>query len=168
MAGVERTKLPVGALLASYRDSGAYTDCYALDVDGAISQADYVRAFYTSWLFKVERFILSLVISKPSTDAEAAALAAGARDAFSAWSVEGRTDDQLLMCDYQKRTRSWLMTEPLDGGTRTRLHFGSAVVPLRPDGRKDRAFGVGFWTMLWFHKLYSRALLYAAKRNLKA
>jgi hypothetical protein len=163
--GVRRAALPEGALLARHRDEGAYTDCYVLHVDGLVLQADYVRAFYTSWLFKVERFILTWAVAKASTDAEAEALAAGHRDAFSAWTVEARTSDQLLMCDYQQRTRSWLMTEALDGGKRTRLYFGSAVVPIRPDGRKDQAFGTAFQLLLCFHKLYSRALLRAARAN---
>jgi hypothetical protein len=165
--GVRRAALPEGALLARYRDEGAYTDCYVLDVDGAFLQADYVRAFYTSWLFKIERFILTWAVAKPSTDAEAEALAAGHREAFAAWTVEGRTADQLLMCDFQHRTRSWLKAELLGGGESTRLYFGSAVVPLHPDGRKDRALGVAFHLLLGFHKLYSRALLRAARANLR-
>jgi hypothetical protein len=165
--GVRKAELPEDALLQRYRESGAYTDCYVLDADGSITQADYVHAFYTSWLFKVERFILSWVVAKPSTDEEATALASGASDAFAAWTVEGRTNDQLLMCDYQKCTRSWLMTRPLDGGKRTRLFFGSAVVPHRPDGRKDRSFGLAFRLLVGFHKLYSRALLRAARSNLR-
>jgi hypothetical protein len=164
--GVRRTALPEGALLKRYRDSGAYTDCYVLDVDGAVSQTDYVCAFYTSWLFKVERFILTWAVAKPSTDAEAEALSAGHREAFAAWTVEGRTSEQLLMCDYQRRTRSWLKTEPLDGGARTRLYFGSAVVPLRPDGRRDRGFGFAFRLLVGFHNLYSRGLLKAARAKL--
>jgi hypothetical protein len=159
-------ELPEGALLMRYRDSGAYTDCYVLEVEGAVSQSDYVRAFYTSWLFKMERFILKWVVAKPSTDAGAAALALGETDAFAAWTVEGLEADQLLMCDYQKRTRSWLMTAALDGGKRTRLYFGSAVVPPRPDGRKDRALGMAFRLLLGFHKLYAQGLLRAAVGNL--
>lgn len=167
MSGVRREDLPEGALLAGLREEGAYTDCYVLDVDGAITQADYVSAFYRSWLFKIERFILTWTVAKPSSDRDAAELALGERNDFAAWSVEWRTADQILMCDYQKRTRSWLMTKRLDGDRRTRLYFGSAVVPLRPDGRKDRAFGIAFRLLLGFHKLYSIALLRAAARRLE-
>lgn len=163
--GVRKAALPNDALLTCYRDSGAYTDCYVVNVEGAVAQADYVRAFYTSWLFKVERLILTWVVAKPSHDGEAIGLATGKCDSFAAWTVEARTANQLLMCDFQKRTRSWLMTEVLEGGTVTRLYFGSAVVPLRTGGRKDRAFGAGFHMLLGFHKLYSRALLRAAARN---
>jgi hypothetical protein len=164
LTGVCRAPLPENALLMRYRDQGAYTDCYSLDVAGSVSQAVFVRAFYTSWLFKVERWILGWAVAKPSTDLEALALAKGESDQFSAWTVEARTPDQLLMCDYQSRTRSWLMTLPIAGGTR--LYFGSAVVPLRPNGDKDRAFGTAFHVLLGFHKLYSRALLRSARSNL--
>jgi hypothetical protein len=165
LSGVTRAPLPSEALLAHYRDKGAYTDCYALDVSKVVSRADYVCAFYTSWLFKVERWILGWAVGKPSTDDEALALARGEIDHFSAWTVEGSDANQLLMCDYQSRTRSWLMAVSIDD-VGTRLYFGSAVVPLRPNGDTDRAFGTAFHLLLGFHKLYSRALLQAARGNL--
>src|SRR5580658_4723858 len=105
-------ELPVGALLGTYRDAGAYTDCYAADMYRSVSQAEYVEAFYTTWVFKLERWVLAIFVSKPSTDAQARAMASGQADAFAAWSVEDRTGDQLLMCDFQRRTRSWLMSVP--------------------------------------------------------
>ena len=166
MAAVQAEALPKGALLERYRDAGAYTDCFVITVPGTVTQAAFVRAFYTSWLFKMERFILTWAVNKPSSDREAAVLTEHNVSGFAAWSVEDRTSNQLLMCDYQKRTRSWLMTEPLDGGTRTRLYFGSAVVPLRPDGKKDRAFGMVFIALVGFHKIYARGLLLAAAKNL--
>jgi hypothetical protein len=151
--------MPDGALLLHYGAIGAFTDCYTYDVDSVVSHSDFVYAFYTSPLFKIERFILKWIVAKPSTDADVAALALGTSDVFSAWSVEGRAKDQLLVCDYQRRTRSWLMVLPLDGGAGTRLFFGTAVARLRPDGRKDRAFGLAFKLLVGFHKLYARALL---------
>ena len=127
-----------------------------------MTQADYVEAFYTTWLFKLERLILTWLVDKPSTDEEARSLARGARDAFAAWSVEGRAGNQLLMCDFQSRTRSWLMVEP--GAASTRLYFGSGIVPRMVDGTKR--MGPGFRALLGFHKLYSRALLTAARTRL--
>jgi hypothetical protein len=166
MAGVRPMPLPDGALLCAYRDRGAYTDCYALDVEGTISQAEYIGAFYTSPLFKVERFILKWLVSKASTDAEAYALAADETTRFAAWTVEARSGDQIVMCDFQSRTRSWLMILPLSGGAQTRLYFGTAVAPLRPNGKKDSAFGFGFRLLLPIHQLYARALLRAAARQI--
>lgn len=156
--------LPDHALLATYRDSGAYTDCYATDVDATIPQADYIEAFYCTWLFKVERRLLALFVGRPSSDAQARELAAGRREAFAAWTVEGRAADQLLLCDYQGHTRSWLMSEPLATGTR--LYFGSAVVPVR-DRHGRLRMGAAFRLLLGFHRLYSRLLLGAAVARLR-
>ena len=161
-------ELPVGALLGTYRDSGAYTDCYAVDMSQPVSQADYVEAFYTTWVFKLERWVLAMFVSKPSTDAQARALASGQADAFAAWSVEGRTGNQLLMCDFQRRTRSWLMSVPApgDAATGTRLYFGSAVVPVAHPQSGRSAMGFVFRALLGFHKLYSWVLLSAAMSRL--
>jgi hypothetical protein len=72
------------------------------------------------------------------------------------------------MCDYQGRTRSWLMSAAAPDGdaTRTRLYFGSAVVPaLNPrSGRNEMGFV--FRALLGFHKIYSRVLLGAAATRL--
>jgi hypothetical protein len=161
---VRACELPADALLQRYRASGAYTDCYAVDVAHAVSHADYVQAFYTTAVFKLERLILRVFASRASTDAQAASLARGELDRFAAWSVEGRTPNQLLLCDMTRRTRSWLMVVPRPHGAR--LYFGSAVVPV-PDARNgEPRMGFGFSALLGFHKLYSRVLLSAARARL--
>lgn len=162
-------ELPDGALLRDYRDSGAYADCYCVEVPDAVSQARYIEAFYTTWLFKIERSLLAWLVAKPSTDVQVAALAAGKLESFAAWHVEGRTADQLLMCDFQGRTRSWLMSEPASGieAPATRLYFGSAVVPKTNPQSGRTGIGLTFRALLGFHKLYSRLLLRAAVGSLK-
>lgn len=167
MSTIRPCPLPDASLLARYRLPGAYTDCYSTDIADDVSQTAFVRAFYTTGVFKLERLILKWAVSKPSTDAQAAQLAQGSVEAFSAWTVEDRRDDQLLLCDLHGRTRSWLMAVPLEGPTEngTRLYFGSAVVPARG---KDADIGAGFRFLLGFHKLYSKVLLHAAKRRLQA
>lgn len=158
--------LPARALLARYRQQGAFTDCYAIDLDFACAHAQYVAAFYTTPLFKIERLLLKLAVSRPSTDAQAGQLAQGTSDRFAAWHVEERRDDQLLLCDLSGRTRSWLLTEPLAGGW-TRLYFGSAVVPAgHPDAHAKR-IGPLSGGLLGFHRLYSRLLLGAAATRLR-
>lgn len=158
--------LPPEALLQAYADTdGCYTDCYVAETEGAVTLPAYVAAFYTTRLFKLERFILKWTISRPSTDREAAQVAAGQIDRFAAWTVEGRADDQLLMCDIAGRTRSWFMIEP-GAGRGTRLYFGSAVVPVADRKTGKRRLGFGFNALLGFHKLYSRALLSAARARL--
>lgn len=161
-------ELPAESLLRNYREAGAYTDCYSIDVAGAITQAGYVEAFYTTWVFKLERLLLAWFIARPSTDAQAKALARSESDSFAAWSVEGRTADQLLMCDLNSRTRSWLMsaTTSTGGASGTRLYFGSAVVPVTDPKTGQKTMGAIFRALLGFHRLYSRVLLRAAVSRL--
>lgn len=166
MPSVHALPLPPTALLATYDGSGAYTDCYGADVERPVALAEYVETFYTGRLFKLERFVLRVSLSRPSTDAEAAALAAGTRRDFAAWHVEARTADQLLMCDLAGRTRSWFGVMPAETAGRTRLFFGSAVVPVvdRADGTSRMS--ATFKLLLGFHRVYSRALLGAAHARL--
>ena len=152
--------LPPGALLRRYQDSGAYADCYTVEVPRRVSHAEYVEAFYTTFVFKTERVLLSWLVSKPSTDTQAARLARGEVDSFAAWTVEARAAEQLLMADYVGRTKSWLMIAP-SGDAATRLYFGSAVVPVHDESGQPR-MGRSYSALLGFHKLYSRVLLQAA------
>jgi hypothetical protein len=152
---IEKCSLPDEALLQSYARAGAYTDCYCTALPHAVALADFVTAFYTNWLFKLERFVLRVAVSRPSTDSEARQLGDGGIDRFAAWTVEARTDEQLLMCDFQGRTRSWFMV------TGAHLMFGSAVVPVTVTESRFRV-------LLGFHRLYSRALLHAARSRLQS
>jgi hypothetical protein len=161
--------LPENVLLVRYADGGGYADCFVTDVPFSVSHAEYVEAFYTSWLFKLERLVL-LLVAKPSTDGDARQLARGERTSFAAWSVEARAPDQLLVCDYQGKTRSWLMIEPgVDKGAAiTRLYFGTGIVPATDRDSGDRRMSLFFRLLLPFHKQYARALLRAARARLVA
>jgi hypothetical protein len=161
---VRPCELPAEALLQRYRALGAYADCYTTTVAHAVSHPDYVAAFYTTGVFKLERLILRLFAARPSTDEQASALARGEVDRFAAWSVEARSPNQVLLCDFTRRTRSWLMVLPLESGTR--LYFGSAVVPVHDARSGTSRLGLGFASLLGFHKVYSRVLLSAARRRL--
>jgi hypothetical protein len=158
---VIRCELPPEALLRKYVAEGAYTDCYATEIAASVGFAEYVEAFYTTAPFKAERLVLKWLAGKPSSDADARRLARGEADAFAAWSVDARAAEQLLVCDFLRRTRSWLMIVALDGGS-TRLHFGSAVVPVGVGSGKGR-LGFPFNALLGFHHAYSRVLLEAAR-----
>ncbi len=162
---IQACALPDHALLAKYRRSGAYTDCYAARIGRPVSQAEFVEAFYTGAVFKLERRLLAWFIARPSTDAQARGLSRGELGDFAAWRVEARNDDQLLMCDLGGRTRSWLMTAPAAAGG-TCLYFGSAVVPKVDKASGQARMGVVFGTLLGFHKLYSRVLLHEARARL--
>lgn len=160
--------IPEGALLNAYLETGAYTDCYVTSVSESVSFAQYVAAFYTTKVFKLERFILKLALSKPSTDEQATQLGDGLLDSFAAWNVEARAGNQLLLCDIHGRTRSWLMIVPEENHAGTRLYFGSAVVPIKHSGTGKLTLGFGFKALLGFHKLYSKVLLSAAQKKLGA
>lgn len=170
MPAIKESTIPDSGLLNSYTLNGSYTDCYVTEIATTVTHSQYVAAFYTSWIFKLERFILRWVVNKPSTDAQAKQLADGSNEAFSAWSVESRSDNQLLMADFQGRTRSWLMVMPLDTANtaQTRLYFGSAVVPIEDPETGETSMGGGFNLLLGFHKLYSRILLRSARSRLES
>ncbi len=166
MPPIKPSQLPDNALLNKYAQLGAYTDCYVTEVSGNVSHARYVSAFYTTCLFKLERFILKWAVSKPSSDSQAVLLANGETDSFAAWSVEDRCENQLLLCDFTGRTRSWLMVAPVDGeeNNKTRLYFGSAVI--RQQGSGNARDSSGFSLLVGFHKIYSILLLYSARFRL--
>ncbi|HUQ11688.1 MAG TPA: hypothetical protein VM146_15340 [Steroidobacteraceae bacterium] len=166
---IRREPIPEQALHAHYQRQGAYLDCYATHVDGAVTHAQFIEAFYTSWLFRLERWILGWAVQKPSTDAQAREVACGLRTDFAAWTVEARDAGQLLMCDFLGATRSWFMVVPRAGGagTTTKLHFGSVVTPSRNPRTGKLELGRTYRLLLSFHKLYSRALLAAARSRLR-
>jgi hypothetical protein len=161
MKRIRRIEVPAHSLLSRYARPDTYVDCYSTLVSGRASHTQFVEAFYTTALFRLERFLLGALASRPSTDAEARLLALGERSAFAAWLVEARAPNEVLLS--AGRTRSWLMIVPsADGaGTDTQLLFGSAVIARRQGG-----LGAGFRALLGFHKLYSRALLLSARLRL--
>ncbi|MBL8377010.1 MAG: hypothetical protein JNM79_04015 [Burkholderiales bacterium] len=124
----------------------------------SVDLAKYVAAFYSTWLFRLERLVLRMA-GYPSSDAEACALGQGMSQSFAAWTMQARTNDQLLMRDVTGATCSWLMVQPLAGGTR--LYFGSGV---RLRAKRDGGDACLPWTyraLMGLHLLYSRALLAA-------
>lgn len=165
---VEALPTPDTALLIRYREQGGYIDSYAVEVPAKVTLAAFVAAFYTSPVFKLERWMLRWAIAKPSTDAEAQAVAHGEITRFAAWAMEDRTAEQLLMRDVFGQTCSWFFAQPIaSASASTRLWFGSAVVPTPQSVREGRPrMGWNFRLLLHFHQLYSRVLLKAAVRQL--
>lgn len=153
--------VPGDALLHRYVGKGAtYTDCFEVMHPLAADLAAFITAFYTSWLFRLERAVLAVPLRRPIRDTEVRALAAGA-ERFAVWSVEARDQGQILLRDRSGATRSYLAVSPKQGGV-TRLLFGSAVLAAegRPQPRAVRMI-----TPL--HRGYSRALLRAAEWKLR-
>ena len=170
MLSIEKCIVPANSLLQKYSIDGAYVDCYSTVILGRVYFPEFIFAFYTTSLFKLERVILKFTVSKPSTDDQARQLADGGIETFAAWSVENRNENEILMCDFLKRTRSWLMVVPINivGGTRTHLYFGTAIVPMQISKTGKPSIGFGFQALLGFHKIYSRLLLYSAKSHISS
>lgn len=164
--------MPDDVLLGRYRSASPgetvapYTDCFVTIHNDAINLEQFVFAFYTTWIFNLERQILRFAVNKPSTDEDALMVANGSTDQFAAWFVEDRTTTQLLMCDFRKRTRSWFMVAPVGDGARTTLYFGSAVVPHRHPGTGQLGMGTAFRLLVAFHKVYSHILFRSAVSRL--
>ena len=93
-----------------------------------MTHAQFVEAFYTGGVSKVERLLLRVFISRPSTDLQARQLAAGELNEFAAWQAKARAVDPLLLCAIDGRSRSWLMVSAAQVPSRTRLYFGSAAL----------------------------------------
>lgn len=169
MPSVQPCEVPLNSLLRTYNDGESFADCYVAEVQGAVTQAAFVEAFYTSPLFKIERTILQYLASRPATDDDAKLLASGRAKTFSAWCVEIQSPSELLLADFTGRTRSWLMAAPAaepNQPPRTRLYFGSAVVPRARAGDQKPSIGWLFHALLGFHRIYSRLLLLSASRGL--
>jgi hypothetical protein len=174
MFSVVREVLPSDALILTYGGGahperwGNYADCFAVHVRRNVALSDFVFAFYTSRLFRIEALILRIALGAPSGKTSARALADGRADKFAAWYVAQRTETQLLMCDRYERTRSWFRVVPLAGGG-TQLLFGSALAKsdVQRAGTQQKAHSPqGFRLLLWFHVVYSQALLRCATANL--
>lgn len=168
MKAVTASDVPLDALLQKYAAPVACADCYVAEVDGVVLHETFVRTFYTTPLFRLERVILKWFAARPSTDEEASALASGAVDRFAAWRVEARSENQILLADDTGRTRSWLMVRTTQGprGPGTLLYFGSAVVPRVNKKTGTTSMGFVFAALLGFHRLYSRSLLRAASSRI--
>ncbi|MBC3930147.1 hypothetical protein [Undibacterium curvum] len=168
MQTIHQCTLPDLALSASYGKSGAYADCYYIDLAHEITLSDYVYAFYTTPLFRIERFLLRWLARRPSTEHDAEQLALNQTRQFAIWDVEQRNARQILLRDATRRTRSWLMVEALNTQQHhtTRLYFGSVVVPKSRAADGSASFGFVFHLLSGFHHIYSKALLRAAQTRL--
>jgi hypothetical protein len=171
MAAITREPVPEDSLLRTFGGGahperwGRYADCFAVRIERNVTLAQFVFAFYTSPLFRIERGLLRLLINAPSSRADARAVADGTSDKFAAWYVGQRAATQLLMCDRYERTRSWFGVETESAGG-PRLLFGSAVAAKRGEKADPPRQPAAFSLLLSFHVLYSQALLRAAKANL--
>lgn len=159
------TPVPPDSLLARLAsERSAFADAYTLPVPRTVTLAEFVEAFYTTRLFKLERALLAL-LGKPASDAMARAVARGEGQRIAVWTVQAREGDELLMHEDSGATRSWFKAEAGAGGGTT-LWFGSAVLPRQHGAGEGARMGRVFHALLGFHRWYSRALLAAAARRL--
>ena len=140
-------------------------DCFCATVPASVPLSEFVFAFYTSPVFRIERGILAIILGARSTETQARAVADGSRDSFAVWRMGARTGTQLVMCDRYGKTRSWFRVVPAESGG-TLLQFGSAVA-----SRRDGPAGVArpsivFRWLRRFHVLYSQVLLWSATRGI--
>lgn len=166
MSQITATALPEQAFLICYEaQPNTHTDCFKATIAKDVSLEAFINAFFTTWLFRIERFILNVALKKPSSDAGIAKLAKGTSETMAAWRTEQRDGDQILLEVQNAPIRTWLMRET--AGDQTHLYFGSAVLPARKDKSGKPAMGHLFVVLMGFHKLYARALLYFAQRKLR-
>ncbi len=163
MSTINKCDVPEDSLLDTYAtELNAYADCYYCELQGRVSLEAYINAFYKTPLFKLERFLLKLFASASSTDQDVVALASNQSNYFALWKLTERTETQILL--NAGRTSSWLSIHPQEKGTR--LYFGSAVTAKFHKQNGKTEMGFLFSALLGFHDLYSRALLWSAKRRL--
>jgi hypothetical protein len=154
--------VPKDSLLHRYvGQDGAYTDCFEVMLPISATMEEFIVAFYTTWLFRLERLVLTLARRRRITDAHVQALAVGEADTFAVWQVEDRAEGQLLLADDAGHTRSYLAFVAIDGGV-ARLIFGSAVVV--PTGGE---MPVWVRATIPLHRIYSKLLLRSAERRLR-
>ena len=168
MLGVQKHPIPKETVLDLIAQKpGFYTDCFATEIDSRITLSDYIEAFYTTPVFKVERLVLRCLGIR-SSDQDACQLANGTADRFAAWRVADRTETQVLMKAIG-RTSSWFMVEDLGqaGDQKTRLFFGTVIMPVPYDTDGVPRIGAFYSALLGFHVLYSKLLLASARRRLR-
>ena len=153
---IDRAQLPINCLLTTQGMPHDYRDCFAVDLPMAIQLEAYIAAFYTTWLFKLERIFLGLA-GHPSTDQQAIDLAQGQLQAYAAWTLDARQPDQILMRDITGVTCLWLMAVSSASGTRLYLGSGVKAMQCRADG--SMALPFGYRALMGLHVLYSKALL---------
>ncbi|MEM8591143.1 MAG: hypothetical protein AAGF13_01325 [Pseudomonadota bacterium] len=135
---------------------GAYADFYEVSVDGEPDLERFLRTFFDTWVFRLERRVLRLLKYERTDRADVLAIAAGKSDSFAAWEVEERREREVIFVFAPPMGRTWLGVSDAGG---TKLQFGSALIP-----REGERLPWYVRATIPFHRLYSRTLLSAAAR----
>ncbi|MDP5253806.1 MULTISPECIES: hypothetical protein [unclassified Vibrio] len=157
--------VPDASLLGKYKQRNAFTDCYSTVVTIPVTLPEFIDAFYTTWWFKLERWLLALFCRQSSTDKQVSQLARAQTSDMSVWRVESRTETEILLSAWH--TRSWLCVQSEQTSSHvvisTNLLFGSAVIPSRSNGQ----FALLFHLLGGVHRWYAKCLLAAAAKQLR-
>ncbi len=164
MFSVKSCPIPDNVYLARYQEqSRSYTDCFSVDISRRVSLSEFISVFFNTFLFRMERRVLSVFSS--STHQDVVDLATGSSDSLALWSVEARDDDQLLLSFGKGDVHTWLMVLPgVDGADSSRLyfgtglHFGSTIIPEYKAGEGARLSTV-YYPFIGCHRIYARLLL---------
>ncbi len=142
---------------------GNYTDCFVTDISEGVSISEFISAFFGSPVLRLERRLLALISAK-STAADVAAVANGTGTKIALWTVDQRDDTQIILKAASGGIRTWMMVSRTSEET-TRLYFGSALVP---EASENGEIKLRFSTraLMGFHKLYSRIVLWSARKQL--
>jgi len=162
---IQATEIPSSALLYGHVERGEYADAFYTDITYSADLSEYIRAFYSSRVMRVERFILKF-IGKPSSADQVEKLATGEISELAVWSVAERRKNEILLPDSYDRTCSWLMVSYPSTG-KTRLHFGTGVHRMRQQGEGATSLNLFFRATIGFHLLYSKVLLRSARNQLE-
>ena len=161
MPRIASVPLPDTSFLNRYADTqGAYVDCFHVRTAQVIDLDSFALAFFDSWIFRIERKLLGLFAGAHSDARDVQALASGNAREFAIWQVEERDTDQILLIVGSGPIRTWLKCSGDEKSTD--LYFGSAVLPTSQSRDGAPKIGFTFRAFLWFHILYSKALLKAA------
>lgn len=139
-------------------------DCFRLDVPGHVPIERFAHAFFTSWLFKLERLVLPVA----TTDDLAKDFAYSRVNEFAIWTAKERTDSELLAVWAEQHSpasgATWMRVvhgKDDEGKPKTCLEFGSAIAPGdMPYQKAVMAVAVPL------HLAYSGLLLGAAAGNI--
>ncbi|KAL0486057.1 hypothetical protein AKO1_001727 [Acrasis kona] len=135
------------------RQESEYKDSFAIPFaqkDTKVDVLKLVQAFYTSPLFKLERFIIKIIADVKTSDEQIKKSNFNVGDEVLIWKVVNRTQDEVLLHWSYKGFEGSTWFKVNNG----ELKFGSGL-PIK----------VGFVSTA-LHQIYSRLLLFGAKRNL--
>eukprot|EP00045_Choanoeca_perplexa_P002911 m.27622 g.27622 ORF g.27622 m.27622 type:complete len:189 (-) comp11764_c0_seq1:101-667(-) len=162
---VSRRDVPNGSFLKSMKDEGYNCDTFVLPLPNA-PPADlnkYIRAFFSSPVFQLERYVLQYAAGISIEDQDIRKCGFEVGDKLGVWGVTERCDNEALALWSQGSTDgcSWWRLEHTREGDPV-LMFGSGI----RTNNASKAYRLAMVPLTQGHYLYSRILLWSTGRNL--